>query len=175
MSKISTRHAKLTDFACLVCWRPASRQHKPYVIENYSVKDFAGNGLAVSHVLADLESASIEYQHLKCDTMVIGYCGITNPYTRYGRIANPTEQGGEACRFICSGGFEIRQHWVLAFIMRNNIYCGIANPYTRYGRIINPTERQFSSCPSFCEPFFWLAFWRAGRELPFIVFEGKEL
>ena len=41
-------------------------------------------------VLADLQSASAEYKHLKCEQG--SYCGIANPYTQYGRIANPPEQ-----------------------------------------------------------------------------------
>ena len=49
------------------------------------------NKLFGGYVLADLQSASIEYKHLKCDKRM--HVGITNPYTPYGRITNPTEQG----------------------------------------------------------------------------------
>ena len=41
----------------------------------------------------------------------------------------------------CSGGFEIRQKRVSAFVMPRFMFGGIANPYTLCSRIANQTEQ----------------------------------
>ena len=47
-------------------------------------------------VLADLQSASIEYKHLQCDKQRI--TGLQIPIFPYGRISNPPEQVRKSAR-----------------------------------------------------------------------------